>query len=101
MKRARFIAAARREFLSEVSYYEQAQSGLGGRFAKAVEDAAARALVYPLAGSFSKETNTRRVMLKDFPFALHYRPEQDGIVIFAVANHLRHPNYWQERTTKS
>lgn len=101
MKRARFIAAARREFLAEVRYYEQTQAGLGGRFAEAVEAATARALVYPLAGSLSKETNTRRVMLKDFPFALHYRPEQNGIVIFAVSNHLRHPNYWQERATKS
>lgn len=43
--------------------------------------------------------DTRRVMVKGFPFALHYRPEQDGIVIFAVANHLRQPNYWQVRTT--
>ncbi|MBI3901419.1 MAG: type II toxin-antitoxin system RelE/ParE family toxin [Nitrosomonadales bacterium] len=101
MKRARFIAEARREFLAEVSYYNKAQEGLGARFTAAVEEAAARALIYPLAGSLAEETNTRRVMLKDFPFALHYRPEQNGILIFAVANHLRSPNYWQNRIEKS
>lgn len=101
MKHARFIAEARLEFLAEVSYYNQAQEGLGARFTAAIEEATARALVYPLAGTLSAETNTRRVMVKGFPFALHYRPEQEGIVIFAVANHLRQPDYWQERTTKS
>jgi hypothetical protein len=98
VKHARFVAEARLEFLSEVSYYNRAQEGLGARFAASIEEAAARALVYPLAGTLSVETDTRRVMVKGFPFALHYRPEQEGIVIFAVANHLRQPNYWQNRT---
>lgn len=100
MKRAQFIADTRREFLAEVRYHNQTQAGLGGRFA-AIEEATARALIYPDAGSLSTATNTRRVMLKNFLFSLHYRHEQEGIVIFAIANHLRSPNYWQERTTKA
>ena len=49
MSRARFIADARLEFLAEVIYYSEAQSGLGARFTAAVEEAAARALpsLYP------------------------------------------------------
>ena len=43
MKYARFIAAARLEFLAEVIYYNEAQPGLGERFTAAVEEAAARA----------------------------------------------------------
>lgn len=96
MKSARFIAAARREFLAEVAFYNEAQLGLGTRFASAVEEAAARALAFPLAGS-SSAANTRRVILKDFPFSLFYRSENGGIVIFAVSNHARHPDYWQAR----
>jgi toxin ParE1/3/4 len=92
VKRARFVAAARREFLAEVAFYNAAEAGLGLRFALAVEQAVARALVFPLAGSPSS-TNTRRVVLKGFPFSIFYRPESDGIVIFAVANHARHPEY--------
>lgn len=97
MKSARFIAAARHEFLAEVAYYNRAQKGLGIRFTSAVEEAAARALTFPDAGTLSKSTNTRRVMLKGFPFFLHYRSTEDGIVIFAVANHARQPGYWEDR----
>jgi len=94
--RARFVAAARREFLAEVAFYNVAQDALGARFSSAVEEATARALVFPFAGSPST-ASTRRVLLKDFPFPLSYRPEDGGIVVFAVANHARLPGYWQGR----
>lgn len=97
MSRARFIAAARLEFLAEVIYYNEAQPGLGQRFTAAVEEATVRALAFPLAGSPSR-ANTRRVILKGFPFSLVYRPEAGGIVVFAVAHHARRPYYWQSRT---
>lgn len=97
MKRARFIAAARIEFLAEVIYHNEAQPGLGERFTAAVEEATARALAFPLAGSPSR-SNTRRVIAKGFPFSIVYRPEADGIVIFAVAHHARTPYYWRSRT---
>lgn len=97
MKRARFVADARREFLTEVAFYNEAQPGLGSRFTTAVEEAAVRATTFPLAGSPSI-ADTRRVILKGFPFSLFYRPEGDGIVIFAVSHHARHPGYWVGRT---
>jgi len=54
VKRARFVAAARREFLAEVVYYNKEEPGLGVRFAAAVEDATARALAFPRAGARPK-----------------------------------------------
>ena len=96
MSRARFVAAARLEFLAEVIYYSEAQAGLGMRFTAAIEEAAARALAFPLSGSPFR-SNTRRILVKGFPFSLVYRPEPDGIVIFAVAHHARRPYYWQSR----
>ncbi len=96
MNRARFIAAARLEFLAEVIYYSEAEAGLGGRFAAAVEEATARALAFPQSGS-PYHSDTRRILVKDFPFSLVYRPDSDGIVIFAVAHHARRPYYWQSR----
>jgi len=30
-------------------------------------------------------------------YSLIYRPEPEGIVIFAVAHHARRPYYWQSR----
>ena len=96
MNRARFIAAARLEFLAEVIYYSESEAGLGARFIAAVEETAVRALAFPQSGSPSR-SNTRRVLVNGFPFSLVYRPEPDGIVVFAVAHHARRPYYWQSR----
>ncbi len=96
MTRARFTAPARREFLNEVAYYNGKGQGLGARFTEAVEEAATRAMAYPLSGSRAS-ANTRRVFIKDFPFALVYRYDDNGIVIFAVAHHSRRPDYWRSR----
>jgi len=52
VRRVRFVAAAaRREFLAEVVYYNEEEPGLGARFTTAVEEATSRALAFPLAGS--------------------------------------------------
>jgi hypothetical protein len=96
VSRARFIAAARLEFLSEVIYYSDTEAGLGARFSVAVEEATVRALAFPSSGS-PYRSNTRRVLVNGFPFSLVYRPEPGGIVIFAVAHHARRPYYWQSR----
>ncbi|HMH17060.1 MAG TPA: type II toxin-antitoxin system RelE/ParE family toxin [Burkholderiales bacterium] len=61
-----------------------------------MEEAAARAVAFPLSGSPSR-ANTRRIILKGFPFSIFYRPEPDGIVIFALAHHARRPYYWRSR----
>lgn len=100
MKSARFIAAARHEFLAEVAYYNRAQDGLGARFTAAVEEATARALTFPNAGTPSGATHTCRVLFKGFPFAVHYRPVPEGIVVFAFANHARRPGYWEGRAAE-
>ena len=97
MNRARFLAAARLEFLAEVIYYNDATPGLGQRFTAAVEDALLRALKFPMAGS-PAAANTRRMIVKDFPFSLVYRPENSGIVVIALAHHARRPHYWKSRS---
>ena len=78
MKRARFVAPAREEFLADVAYYDQVQPGQGVRFAADVEEATARALAFPLSGSPATPT-IRRVIIKNFPFSIVYRPEADGV----------------------
>lgn len=96
MRKVKFIAPARREFLKEVGYYNEQQSGVGADFAEEVEAATARALAYPDAGSPASKS-TRRVLVNRFPFSIIYRPDSDGIVVFAVANHSRRPEYWAPR----
>lgn len=96
MTRARFVAAAQREFLAEIAYYNHVGAGLGARFSGAVEEATARALAFPLAGSPASR-NTRRVLVKDFPFSVVYKPAASGITVFAVAHYSRGPSYWAFR----
>lgn len=96
MKRAQFVAEAREELLLEVRFYNSERFGLGERFSRAVEEAVARALQFPLTGS-SASKNTRRIYVKEFPFSVIYRPDPEGIVVFAIAHHRRKPNYWRSR----
>ena len=97
MNRVRFVQPARLEILAEVAYYHRLEAGRGTKFLEAVEDATARALAYPLAGS-PAQNKTRRVFLRDFPFALVYRSDEHGITIYALAHHARRPGYWRSRT---
>ena len=97
MNRVRFVEPVRLEVLAEVAYYSRIETGLGTRFLEAVEDATSRALAYPLAGT-TAQNRTRRVFLRDFPFALIYRSDEHGITIYALAHHARRPGYWRSRT---
>lgn len=96
MKQFRFIGPAREEFLAEVAYYRRIQANLGLRFVAAVEEAAARALAFPSAGT-PVILGARRVTVKTFPFSLIYRSTIDGIVIIAVAHQSKRPGYWRDR----
>ena len=97
MTRVQFVEPARLDVLAEVGYYHRVEAGLGAKFLEAVEDATARAVAYPLAGSPS-QNGTRRVFLRGFPFALVYRSDEQGITIYALAHHARRPGHWRSRT---
>jgi plasmid stabilization system protein ParE len=93
---ARFLGPARKEFLAEVARYEQAQSGLGQRFATSVQAATARALAFPNAGT-PAASGTRKITVKSFPFSIIYRSDKAGIMVIAIAHHSRRPGYWITR----
>jgi toxin ParE1/3/4 len=92
-----FVEPAWLEVLAEVGYYHRLEARHGTKFLEAVEDATARALAYPLAGS-PAQNRTRRVFLRDFLFALIYRSDEQGITINALAHHARRTGYWRRRT---
>ncbi len=96
MKTIRFHEEARIEFLSQVSYYEEARTGLGDRFYSEVEIAVARAGRMPGLGSPHKY-GTRRVYPKKFPFSIVYLVRELEIVVLAVAHFRRKPSYWRGR----
>ena len=96
MKPVRFLEEAQEEFLAQVTYDEEQQKGLGGRFSQSVEMATALASAHPKSGSPWK-LRTRRVSPKDFPFSIVYRIEPTEPVVFAIAHFRRRPTYWRHR----
>jgi len=96
VNRARFLEEAEAEFLKEVRYYADVQAKGAERFRTAVEEAAARALAFPMAGQ-PYRSKTRRVFVRGYPFFLVYRPETEGVTILAVVREARRPGYWMSR----
>lgn len=96
MNRARFTKHARAELLGQTSYYEAIERGLGVRFRSEVEAAAQRAAAYPPHGKPSAG-GTRRRLVTDFPFSVVYTEEEYGVLIHAVADSRRLPEYWLSR----
>ena len=63
MSQARFLEEAEAEFLKEVQYSAGVQASGAERFRAAIEEAAARALVFPMAG-LGYVARTRLVFVK-------------------------------------
>lgn len=83
VNRIRFAEPARHEVLAEVGYQHRDEAGLESKFLEAVEEATARALTYPLAGSPAQH-RTRRMLPMNVPFAL--------------ADHARRSSNWRSHT---
>ena len=96
MSQARFLEEAEAEFLLEVQYYANVQTDGATKFRAAVEEATARASAIPLA-DLNYLMKTRRVFVNGYPFFLVYRPEETGVVVFAVVHESRRPGYWKAR----
>lgn len=96
MRKVRLVSDARREFLKEVSYYESLRKGLGRRFRNATTAAIGRAGEFPLSGK-PGVAETRRILVKGFPFAVVYTSTESEVVVFAVSHLSREPNYWVGR----
>lgn len=96
MTRVRLIAHARREFLKEVAYYENIREGLGRRFHTAAAAAFKKAAEAPFSGK-PGVAETRRILVRGFPFAVVYIPFETEVVVYAVGHLSRKPEYWLGR----
>lgn len=96
MRKVRLVPDARHEFLKEVTYYEDIRKGLGRRFRTAATAAFKRAGESPLSGK-PGVAETRRILVKGFPFGNVYMSTESEVVVFAVSHLSREPNYWVGR----
>ena len=98
MKRSFFIhAEAEREVQEAFDWYEAQSLGLGAEFLRAA-DACVAAIqrnpyIYPAVHG-----QTRRAILRKFPYALFYLIEERRIIVLACFHSRRNPRDWERRS---
>lgn len=95
--RHEFAQAAREEFFETIDYYELQQAGLGLSFSEQVHAAIDRILEFP-DGWTPLDTTFHRCLVNQFPYALIYTVVDQVVIIAAVMNLHRKPNYWRNRS---
>lgn len=94
----RFLPEAEAEFIEQIAYYASIRRELGSRFEEAVAQAIRAAALHPDHGA-PRTRNTRRRGVKGFPFGVIYAIRLDGILIVAIADGRRRPDYWLRRVS--
>ena len=92
----RFLEIAEIELDEAIRWYDAQAPGLGEVFLIEVITVADRIARHPEAWHLLGP-GIRRCRLTRFPYGLIYAVESDDIVVLAVANLHRNPNYWRER----
>jgi plasmid stabilization system protein ParE len=91
-----FHPDAERELNASVDYYEECQVNLGVEFAYEVQKTIQRILEFPTAWP-RLDGEIRRCLTNRFPFGVIYYQRKEEIIILAVMQLQRKPNYWKER----
>jgi toxin ParE1/3/4 len=94
--RFEFAKAAREELLDSIEYYELQQTGLGLIFSEQVYATIERIIDFP-SGWTPLDDTFHRCLVKQFPYALIYTVLDQVLVVTAVMNLHRKPNYWRGR----
>ncbi len=94
--RYEFARAAREEFLGSIEYYELQQPGLGLAFSEQVQATIERIMEFP-DGWTPLDNTFHRCLIKQFPYAVIYTVENQVLIIAAIMNLHRNPDYWRHR----
>ena len=94
--RIRFLDIAQIELDQAIEYYNYESPGLGDEFLTEVLKVIDRIGKFPEAWHrLSKRT--RRCQTRRFPYGIIYQIREEEILVVAVANLHRRPDYWKER----
>ena len=94
--KVRFLSPAQTELREAIEYYDHEHPGLGQRFLSEVDAVIGRVCLAPHGWTRLGQYG-RRCLLKSFPYALLYVPEQDEIVVVAVMHLRRNPLRYLDR----
>jgi toxin ParE2 len=94
--RIRFLEIAQIELDEAVEYYNLESPGLGGEFLSEVLNALDRIGGFPEAWQPCSK-RTRRCQTRRFPYGIIYQIREKEILVAAIANLHRKPDYWGSR----
>ena len=77
-------------------FYESREAGLGAIFLQRITEGFEFILTNPLA-SQTVFDNFHRHLIRQFPYSIIYRVENERIFVLAVAHWSRRPGYWKQR----
>ena len=96
MNSVRFLRPAEDEMGAAARYYNRCSPNLGARFLEHVQYTVDAIVQHPKAGRVLRG-ETRRRLVRHFPFAVLYRIEPDELLVVAVMDLRREPEYWVSR----
>ena len=97
----RFDPAAKAELADTVAYYaSHASPKIAQAFLDEFERIIALLIKTPKIGTLGV-AGLRIHPLHRFPYSVVYRDTKDQLIVYAVANQRRRPNYWVTRIQKS
>ena len=94
--RIRFLEIAQIELDEAIEYYDYESPGLGGALLTEVLKALDRIGEFPEAWH-PCSNRTRRCQIRRFPYGIIYQVRESEILVVAVANLHRKPDYWKAR----
>jgi hypothetical protein len=94
--RIRFLEIAQIELDDAIEYYNYEVPGLGEAFLTEVLNTLDRIGKYPEAWQPSSN-RTRRCQTRRFPYGIMYQIRRDEILVVAIANLHRKPDYRKDR----
>jgi hypothetical protein len=91
-----FLEIAQIELNDAIEYYNYEVAGLGDAFLTAILNTLERIGEFPEAWQ-SCSKRTKRCQTRRFPYGIIYQIRENEILVVAVANLHRKPDYWEGR----
>lgn len=93
-----FLSTAEKEFAATIEFYEMEMPGLGEAFIREVENSITRIKQFPQS-YIALGKQSRRCLVLRFPYGIiyQYKEPENLILIIAIANLHRKPDYWKKR----
>lgn len=96
----RFLQIAEIELDEAVAFYNYEACGLGNNFLCEVLKALDRILEFPEAWQ-PCSAKARKCLVRRFPYGIIYQIRDNEILVVAIANLHRTPEYWKDRISSN